>query len=132
MTERMHNNALQLTSGGSMRASRASSMRRLQLSAVLDGLQCAIDRRSGGGIVFRGPFSARSRVGPLIQTRSTIGMCGRVCFVTLAAAGTGKSLCCGKKGKKRRRCQDGQEKQRRENDCGQETSGEGAWWKGAR
>jgi hypothetical protein len=29
-----HNNALQLTSGGSMRASRASSMRRLQLSAV--------------------------------------------------------------------------------------------------
>ena len=31
------NNALQLTSGGSMRASRASSMRRLQLSAVLSG-----------------------------------------------------------------------------------------------
>ena len=33
------NNALQLTSGGSMRASRASLMRRLQLSAVLGGLQ---------------------------------------------------------------------------------------------
>jgi hypothetical protein len=32
-----YNNALQLTSGGSMRASRASSMRRLQLSAVLGG-----------------------------------------------------------------------------------------------
>jgi hypothetical protein len=33
----MHNNALQLTSGGFMRASRASLMRRLQLSAVLSG-----------------------------------------------------------------------------------------------
>jgi hypothetical protein len=32
--ERAHNDALQLTSGGFMRASRASSMRRLQLSAV--------------------------------------------------------------------------------------------------
>ena len=32
------NNALQLTSGGSMRASRASLMRRLQLSAVFYGL----------------------------------------------------------------------------------------------
>jgi hypothetical protein len=32
------NNALQLTSGGSMRASRASSMRRLQLNAVFGGL----------------------------------------------------------------------------------------------
>jgi hypothetical protein len=31
------NNALQLTSGGSMRAARASFMRRLQLSAVLYG-----------------------------------------------------------------------------------------------
>ena len=31
------NNALQLTSGGFMRASRASFMRRLQLSAVLGG-----------------------------------------------------------------------------------------------
>jgi hypothetical protein len=31
----LSNNALQLTSGGSMRASRASLMRRLQLSAVL-------------------------------------------------------------------------------------------------
>jgi hypothetical protein len=34
---RLSNNALQLTSGGSMRASRASSMRRLQLNAVLAG-----------------------------------------------------------------------------------------------
>jgi hypothetical protein len=31
------NNALQLTSGGFVRASRASLMRRLQLSAVLGG-----------------------------------------------------------------------------------------------
>jgi hypothetical protein len=31
------NNALQLTSGGFMRASRASLMRRLQLSAVFGG-----------------------------------------------------------------------------------------------
>ena len=33
-----HNNALQLTSGGFMRASRASLMRRLQLSPVFYGL----------------------------------------------------------------------------------------------
>src|SRR5688500_9695749 len=37
MRAALSNNALQLTSGGSMRASRASSMRRLQLSAVLCG-----------------------------------------------------------------------------------------------
>jgi hypothetical protein len=35
--EAPQNNALQLTSGGFMRASRASLMRRLQLSAVFDG-----------------------------------------------------------------------------------------------
>jgi hypothetical protein len=35
--ERLSNNALQLTSGGFMRASRASLMRRLQLSAVFGG-----------------------------------------------------------------------------------------------
>jgi hypothetical protein len=34
---RMHNNGMQLTSGGPMRASRASSMRRLQLIPVLSG-----------------------------------------------------------------------------------------------
>ena len=39
MASERHNNALQLTSGGSMRASRASLMRRLQLSAVLGGLE---------------------------------------------------------------------------------------------
>jgi hypothetical protein len=38
----------------------------------------------------------------------------------------------GKNGKKRRRCPNGQEKQGRENDCGEKASGEDAWWKGAR
>ena len=35
--ERLHNNGMQLTSGGSMRASRASLMRRLQLIPVFCG-----------------------------------------------------------------------------------------------
>jgi hypothetical protein len=43
----LDNNALQLTSGGFMRASRASFMRRLQLSAVFCGPTSSVNWHDG-------------------------------------------------------------------------------------